>query len=172
MRRYVLAALLAAATSTSSPLSAADAPVFERKIVSSDAARRIVDTCIAMARTGPGAIAVAVVDPAGVLIDFHAMQGVSEVGGTTAILKAKTAARWRRSTADVNRRLLTGVNRAPEWLGDFPQPGALPILVDGQVVGAVGVGGGMNDEPCARAGIEAVFGRNAAPPPVPPPAAR
>jgi glc operon protein GlcG len=102
------------------------------------------------------------------------MQGAAEAAGTTALLKAKTAARWRRSTADVNQRVVTGVNRAPEWIGDFPQPGALPILVDGQVVGAVGVGGGQNDEGCARAGIEAVFGKNAAPPPVaaPQPAAR
>src|SRR3954467_12139611 len=146
-----------AALALSFPAGAAQSPTVERKIISSDAARQIVDICLKASRNAPVPIAVAVVDPAGVLLDFHAMQGASEAAGTTALLKAKTAARWRRSTADVNQRVVTGVNRAPEWIGDFPQPGALPILVDGQVVGAVGVGGGQNDEGCARAGIEAVF---------------
>lgn len=164
--RTLLCAALA--LSTVSAAQAASAPTFERKMVTSEAARAIVDTCIALARGGPIPIAVAVVDPYGVLIDFHSAQGAGESTGTTALLKAKTAARWRRSTADVNQRVVTGVNRAPEWIGDFPQPGALPILVDGQVVGAVGVGGGNNDEACARAGIEAVFGKNAAPPPITP----
>jgi glc operon protein GlcG len=139
LRRLPLAVLVVLVAGAAAP---AVSPTFERKIVASDAARKIVDTCIALSRNNPPPVAVAVVDPAGVLIDFHAMQGASEVAGTTAILKAKTAARWRRSTADVNQRLLTGVNRAPEWIGDFPQPGALPILVNGEVVGAVGVGGG------------------------------
>jgi uncharacterized protein GlcG (DUF336 family) len=162
--------LLSAATllSTISLAEAASAPVWNRKMVTSEAARTIVDTCVAIARSGPVPAAVAVVDPYGVLIDFHSMQGAGESTGTTALLKAKTAARWRRSTADVNQRVITGVNRAPEWIGDFPQPGALPIIIDGELIGAVGVGGGNNDEACARAGIEAVFGKNAAPPPITP----
>jgi glc operon protein GlcG len=165
IRTLILAAL---ALSTASVAYAASTPLYDRKMVTSEAARTIVDTCVAMARGGPVPAAVAVVDPYGVLIDFHSMQGAGESTGTTAILKAKTAARWRRSSADVNQRVITGQNRAPEWIGDFPQPGALPIVIDGQVVGAVGVGGGNNDEACARAGIEAVFGKNAAPPPVTP----
>jgi glc operon protein GlcG len=166
-------ALAALAVAASLPAGAAQSPVVARNVVSSDAARQIVDTCLTFSRGAPVPIAVAVVDPAGALLDFHAMQGASETAGTTALLKAKTAVRWRRSTADVNQRVVTGTNRAPEWIGDFPQPGALPILFGGEVVGAVGVGGGQNDEACARAGIEAVFGKNAAPPPVTPaPAAR
>jgi uncharacterized protein GlcG (DUF336 family) len=169
--RFRLALGALCALSTISGAYAAPAPTWERKIVTSAAARQITDTCLAFSRNSPVPIAVAVVDPAGVLIDFHSMQGASESTGTTALLKAKTAARWRRSTADVNQRVVQGINRAPEWIGDFPQPGALPILIDGQVVGAVGVGGGQNDEACARSGIEAVFGKNAAPPPVTPAAA-
>src|SRR5688500_7493470 len=139
--------LLSAATllSTVSLADAASAPTWNRKMVTSEAARTIVDTCVAIARNGPVPAAVAVVDPYGVLIDFHSMQGAGESTGTTALLKAKTAARWRRSTADVNQRVVTGVNRAPEWIGDFPQPGALPIIIDGELIGAVGVGGGNNE---------------------------
>ncbi len=134
----------------------------ERKIVTSDAARRIVDTCLAMAADYPTPISVAVVDPFGILIDFHSMQGSSETSGTTALLKAKTAARWRRTTAEVNEMVISGMNRSPEWIGDFPQPGAVPIIIEGEVAGAVGVGGLAANfeygEPCARAGIDAVFG--------------
>jgi uncharacterized protein GlcG (DUF336 family) len=43
-------------------------------------------------------------------------------------------------------------------MGLFPVLGAIPIMVDGQVAGAVGVGGGPppNDEQCAQAGLDAV----------------
>jgi uncharacterized protein GlcG (DUF336 family) len=96
------------------------------------------------------------------------MQGASETSGTTALLKAKTAARWRRTTAEVNRMVTSGQNIAPEWIGDFPQPGAVPIIIDGVVAGAVGVGGlGPNPHnygiPCAVAGIEAALGEGFTP---------
>ena len=48
---------------------------------------------------------------------------------------------------------------------DFPQPGALPILIDGQMIGAMGVSG-ADGEKCAQAAIDAVFkaqGASAAP---------
>ncbi len=136
---------------------------YSRAIVSSEAAQTITDTCIATAREWDVRLSVAVVDPFGILIDFHSMQGASETSGTTALLKAKTAARWRRTTAEVNQMVTTGQNIAPEWIGDFPQPGAVPIVIDGVVAGAVGVGGlgGTPHNygiPCAIAGIEAAFG--------------
>ena len=39
---------------------------------------------------------------------------------------------------------------------DFPQPGALPIMVDGEMIGAMGVSG-ADGEKCAQAAIDAVF---------------
>jgi uncharacterized protein GlcG (DUF336 family) len=41
-------------------------------------------------------------------------------------------------------------------MNDFPQPGALPVMVNGQVVGAMGVSG-PDGEKCAQAAIDAVF---------------
>ncbi len=163
--------VLAAMMSIAVAAAAAQTTTFERKVVTSDAARRIVDACVADAADWTAPIAVAVVDPFGILIDFHAMQGASETSGTTALLKAKTAARWRRTTATVNQMVTSGANQAPLWIGSFPQPGAVPIVIDGLVVGAVGVGGvGPNPygygEPCARAAIESVFGPGTTPPPL------
>jgi uncharacterized protein GlcG (DUF336 family) len=136
---------------------------YQKAIVTSEAAKTITDACIALAEEWGVRIGVAVVDPYGILIDFHSMTGASETSGTTALLKAKTAARWRRTTAEVNRMVTSGENVAPEWIGNFPQPGAVPIMIDGDVAGAVGVGGlGPNPHnfgiPCAEAGIEAAFG--------------
>jgi len=50
----------------------------------------------------------------------------------------------------------SGENLAPTFMNGFPQPGALPIMVDGQVVGAMGVSG-ADGEKCAQAAIDAVF---------------
>jgi uncharacterized protein GlcG (DUF336 family) len=41
-------------------------------------------------------------------------------------------------------------------MNDFPQPGALPIIVDGQILGAMGVSS-AEGEKCAQAAIDAVF---------------
>ena len=156
---YGVLALTASASAYAQPAGA----TYDRPFVSSAAAKTITDTCIATAEEWGATLAVAVVDPFGVLIDFHSMQGASETSGTTALLKAQTAARWRRTTAEVNRMVTSGENQAPEWIGNFPQPGAVPIMIDGMVAGAVGVGGlGANPHnygiPCAEAGIEAAFG--------------
>ena len=50
----------------------------------------------------------------------------------------------------------TGENLAPTFMNDFPQPGALPIVVSGEVIGAMGVSG-ADGEKCAQAAIDAVF---------------
>ena len=50
------------------------------------------------------------------------------------------------------------INRAPEWMGDFAQPGGFPIFIGTDLVGAVGAGGvGTQDDECAEAAIKAVF---------------
>ena len=47
-------------------------------------------------------------------------------------------------------------NLAPTFMNDFPQPGALPIVLDGQVIGAMGVSS-ADGEKCAQAAIDSVF---------------
>ena len=74
----------------------------------------------------------------------------------TALLKAKSALRWRRPTSETNKMVRNGQNLAPTFMRDFPQPGALPIVVNGQVIGAMGVSG-ADGEKCAQAAIDAVF---------------
>ena len=129
----------------------------ERKQVSSAAARKMVDACLAFAEENHILVGVAVVGIDGVLIDFHAMQGGGPTMSETAILKAKTAAHWQRPTSSLEKDVLSQRNVASVWINDFPKAGALPIIIGGQVAGAIGIGGAQKQEECAQAGIDAVI---------------
>src|SRR5438132_4056967 len=126
------------------------------KIISTAGARALADACSAWAEQNKQVVAMAIVDWGGNLIEFHAMEGAPMNAIETALLKAKSALRWRRATSETNKMVRTGENLAPTFMNDFPQPGALPIIVNSQVVGAMGVSG-ADGEKCAQAAIDAVF---------------
>ena len=90
------------------------------------------------------------------------MEGAAANSIDTALLKAKSALRWRRPTSEMNKIVRSGQNLAPTFMHDFPQPGALPILIDGEVIGSMGVSG-ADGEKCAQAAIDAVFKKQRAP---------
>ena len=129
----------------------------DRKQISNAAARKMVDACLAYAEKNNILVGVAVVGIDGVLLDFHAMQGGGPTLSETAILKATTAVHWQRPTKNLEEDVTSLRNQASVWIHDFPKAGALPILIDGQVAGAIGVGGAAKQEECAQAGIDAVL---------------
>jgi glc operon protein GlcG len=131
------------------------------KIISSTGARALADACIAWAERNKLVVAMAVLDWGGNVIDSHAMEGAAANAIDTALLKAKSALRWRRPTSETNKLVRSGENLAPTFMDDFPQPGALPIVLDGQVIGAMGVSS-ADGEKCAQAAIDAVFKGQAA----------
>ena len=159
MRNIVLvtAAVLTAFTTA----AAAQSAFVERKQVSPATARKLVDACIARAEAQKQIAGCAVVDISGVLVDFHSMGGQATFA-ETAILKAKTAAHWQRATSALEEDVNSKRNGASDWIGDFPRSGGVPIMVDGQVAGAMGVGGGGNSEELAKFAIEAVLGKQQA----------
>jgi glc operon protein GlcG len=128
------------------------------KVISSAGARAMADACVAWAEQNNVSVAMSILDWGGNLIESHAMEGVAPNAIDTALLKAKSALRWRRATSETNRIVRSGDNLAPTFMNDFPQPGALPVMVDGQVVGAMGVSS-RDGETCAQAAIDAVFGK-------------
>jgi len=85
-----------------------------------------------------------VVDPAGDLLAFQRMDGVRPASADLAIGKARTAARLQRPTAEIedniNRGRTAFVTANIAALG-----GGMPIRVNGEVVGAVGIAG-LNKE--------------------------
>src|ERR1700689_3572154 len=130
------------------------------KVISSAGARAMADACTAWAEQNKQTMAMAILDWGGNLIESHAMEGAAANAIDTALLKAKSALRWRRATSETNKLVRSGENLAPTFMKDFPQPGALPVVVNGQVIGAMGVSGG-DGEKCAQAAIDAVFGGKA-----------
>ena len=154
-------------------LSAADAQaqalLSDKRDVTGFAARKMIEACMAEAARDRYPIAIAVVDSAGYLISYQATDGATGNTGETAQRKAKTAAKFRSSTAELYERANKQINRAPEWMGYFPIPGGFPIEVQGETVGAIGVGAaglsGGKDEDCAENAIKAVFGDGKSAPP-------
>jgi glc operon protein GlcG len=126
------------------------------KIISTAGARALADACSAWAEKNHEVVAMAILDWGGNLVESHAMEGAAMNAIDTALLKAKSALRWRRATSETNKMVRSGQNLAPTFMRDFPQPGALPVVVEGQVVGAMGVSG-ADGEKCAQAAIDAVF---------------
>ena len=157
-----LTAIIALAVTTQ---ASAQTMVREQKVITSAGARAMVDACTAWAERNHMTLAMSVLDWAGNELESHAMEGAGANSIDTALLKAKSALRWRRPTSEMNKIVRTGQNLAPTFMHDFPQPGALPIMVEGQMVGAMGVSG-ADGEKCAQAAIDAVFktqGASAAP---------
>jgi glc operon protein GlcG len=156
--RTMIVVAMALIVSVGSLGSAAQSISVNRVEISSDAARKLVEACVAYAAGKKVPVGAAVVGIDGVLIDFHLMQGATATNSETAILKAKTAAHWRRPTRELEEWVKTGSNGAPEWIGDFPRAGGVPIVIDGVVAGAIGIGGGgdTGDE-CAQHALDTVI---------------
>jgi glc operon protein GlcG len=125
-------------------------------VISSAGARALADACTAWAEKNKTIVAMAILDWGGNVIESHAMEGAAANAIDTALLKAKSALRWRRATSETNKIVRSGENLAPTFMNDFPQPGAVPIVMNGQVIGSMGVSSG-DGEKCAQAAIDTVF---------------
>src|SRR5262245_58601670 len=152
-----LSIVAAVALSVMPPVYAQQKPLTrEIKTISSAGARALAAACSAWPDQNKQTVAIAILDCGGNLSESHAMEGTPMNAIDTALLKAKSALRWRRPTSETNKMVRSGENLAPTFMHDFPQPGALPIVVNGQVIGAMGVSG-ADGEKCAQSAIDAVF---------------
>jgi uncharacterized protein GlcG (DUF336 family) len=138
-----------------------------KAVINADTARAIVDACVEWQKAQPGnvSIVIYVLSPTGDIIDSHAMDGVLPIGAETGLMKAKTALYSRGPSALVAQRFNTVDGRLirldlgkSEGLSYYFVPGGLPIVVENQLIGAVGVGGGNADEMCAYQALTKVLG--------------
>jgi glc operon protein GlcG len=129
-------------------------------------ARRLIAGAEAKAAAMNLKVNIAVVDDGGHLLAFERMDGARPASGYTAITKATTAATFRAETGPMPRGAaapdtllsLSLQNAAAASGGKLTTlPGGIPVLVDAQVIGGIGVGGGTGEQDVeiARAGIEA-----------------
>ena len=123
-----------------------------------DEANRIVKAAIDKAREMNIKISVAVCDAGGRLMAFNRMDGAiwASVYGSQG--KAVASVGFGRASGELAERagspIIQGI-AAAEGGHMIPSQGAVPILRNGVVEGACGVGGGtaQQDEDCARAGV-------------------
>jgi glc operon protein GlcG len=132
------------------------AQVVEKKSLTLEGARQAITAAkdYAKKNNAPGGV-IAVVDDGGNLIALERLDGTFTAGANISIGKAKTAVMFKRPTKFFEELIKNG-RTAMIALPDFtPLQGGVPITVDGQIVGGVGVSGAMSaqqDEELAIAG--------------------
>ena len=128
------------------------------RTVSAEAARRAIDSAAAEARRNGWNVSIAVVDQSGELVAFLRMDGASSASVDVARAKARTSARYRRPTKALDSALTAGRFPILTLEGATAVEGGVPIIIAGEVVGAVGVSGvtSAQDAQVARAGAATV----------------
>ncbi len=135
--------------------------------VSGEAAAKIALACQDFATQHNYAAVIFILDPSGNIVHAHRMDGIRPVQFESALNKAKTALFMRTSTHQLADRIAGNTAEEVRFLtrGLYPYAGGVPIIVDNQLVGAIGVAGSDPlDDDCAYAGLTAVLGPQARPP--------
>ncbi|CAN5313745.1 heme-binding protein [soil metagenome] len=114
--------------------------------ISLEAAQALIDKALTAAAAGHFRMAVAIVEPSGELVAFARMDDTQYGSIFVAQKKATSAARYRTATSVMEERVQGGrlVSLANE--DTLPIAGGVPIVVDGHIVGAIGVSGGSAAE--------------------------
>ena len=138
----------------------ATAQIADKKSLTLEGARTVIAAAKSYARqnNAPGGV-IAVVDDGGNLVALERLDGTFTAGANISIGKAKTAVMFKRPTKFFEDVIKNG-RTAMVALSDFtPLQGGVPIAVDGQIVGGVGVSGASSaaqDEELAMAGAAAL----------------
>ena len=136
--------------------------------ISADTAAKVTQACLDFAKDHNIAVTVFILNPTGQIVHAHRMDGQVPINVETAELKAKSVLYTRDSTHARANMVAGNVALQMRWapLGVFPTSGGLPIMVDDQMIGAIGVGGSNMDEECAYDALTKVVGPQ---PPLAPP---
>ena len=134
-------------------------PLSEKKGLTLEGARKVIAAAESYAKehNAPGG-AIAVVDEGGNLMALQRLDGTFSAGPKISIGKARTAVQFKKPTK-VFEDLINKGRTTMVALEDFtPLQGGIPIVVDGEIVGGIGVSGAstaQQDEEIAIAGAEA-----------------
>ena len=128
--------------------------------ISVENAKTAAAAALAEARKNNWTMAVAVTDIGGDLVYFEKMDGTQTGSVNVALGKARTAALFKRPSK-VFQDIVAGGGDGLRILGlegAVPIEGGVPLVMDGKIVGAIGLSGGTSDQDgqCARAGADAV----------------
>jgi glc operon protein GlcG len=138
VKSVVLSLILLAGATTS------QAQVVAKKTLTLEGARRIAAAAAAEAMKDHAGGAIAVVDDGGLLILLERLDNTFPAAASVATDKARTAAQFRMPTRNFENAVKNGRIAIVGVPQINPLQGGVPIVVDGQIVGAVGVSGAMN----------------------------
>ena len=123
-------------------------------------ARKIAAAAVAEASKSGLKMAIAIVDTAGDLVYFEKMDGTQVASVNIALDKARSSVRFKRPTKAMQDVLAQGGAgvRFLALQGAIPVEGGIPLVMNGQIVGAVGASGGTSDQDgqVAKAGADSV----------------
>ena len=128
--------------------------------ISLEDAKKVAAPTLAEARKNNWNVAVAVVDISGNLVYYEKMDGTQLGSANVSIDKARSAALFKRPTKAFQDVVAAGGDglRILRLQGAMPIEGGVPLIIDGKIVGAIGVSGATSaqDAQCANAGAASV----------------
>jgi glc operon protein GlcG len=154
MRIAVLASVVLAANAAS-----IEGNTVEKKALTARGAGRVIAGAAALAQKLGTTGVIAVVDEGGNLMAVHRIDGTFSAGAEISVGKARTAAKFRKPTRVFEEIIGKGRTAMVAVEHFTPLQGGVPLMVDGEIVGGVGVSGAANaqqDEELAMAGAAAL----------------
>jgi len=126
--------------------------------VNLETAKKVAASAIAEARKNNWTMAIAITDTGGNLVYFEKMDGTQTGSVRVAIGKSRSAVLFKRPTKALQDTVAAGGEgiRMLRLEGAVPIEGGLPLLMDGKIIGAIGVSGGTSqqDGVAAKAGAD------------------
>jgi glc operon protein GlcG len=147
----LLAAPNVAQAPAQTPATPSAIPAHYGAPIGDEAAMALIDRAITLSAEKGLRLAIAVAEPSGELVAFARMDGVPYATIAIAQQKARTATRFRLPTAEFERRVQDG--RIVLRSSDEVIAIGVPIVVDGKVIGALGVSGASAAEDAAMADL-------------------
>ena len=139
-----------------SPLGSA-VKLEQKKVLTIEAAKEIAAAAIRAAATANYEVTVAICDDGGHPLYLERMDEANPSSVETSSAKAIAAVLYKQPTKNFADRLARGETLVLKLQGAMPVEGGFPLVVEGKVIGAIGVGGaprGELDSQIARAGVE------------------
>ena len=145
---------------------AAAAKISEKNQINFATAKALGDHCLNEATAKGMGVSVVIIDQFGVVSYYVRGDGQGKTNTESALWKAKTVLNTRAPSKAQMNAVRTGATSESRviWQGNFANAGGLPIIVDGQFLGAIGVGGmaadpgKWSDEICGYNALTAVLG--------------
>jgi uncharacterized protein GlcG (DUF336 family) len=128
--------------------------------ISVEDAKKAAALVVAEAKKNNWTMAVAIVDPSGNLVYYEKMDNTQLASTNISIDKARSAARFKRPTTAFQDALAAGGEglRVLGLEGAVPVEGGFPLVMDGKIVGGIGVSGATSaqDAQCSKAGADSL----------------